>query len=53
MSVENQRENKLWGDALEEKLETSTRVYGLNVNGLTLDRRGGQYDTLCSVIKEV
>ena len=28
-------------------------MYGLNVNGFTLDRRGGQFSTLCEVMKEV
>ena len=36
-----------------EKPDTVTRIYGLNVNGLTLDRRGGQLDVLCKVLKEV
>ena len=48
LSVENQRQNtSCWGD------ESVTRVYALNVNGLTLDRRGGQFDELCKVSKEV
>ena len=28
-------------------------MYSQNVNGITLDRRGGQFDSLCRVIKEV
>ena len=30
-----------------------TRLYALNLNGLSLDRRGGQFDELCQVVKEV
>ena len=53
LSVENQRENAPWGDLLQEKQPQVTRVYGMNVNGLSLDKRGGQLDVLCKVIKEV
>lgn len=28
-------------------------MYVLNANGLSLDHRGGQYDVLCQVAKEV
>jgi exonuclease III len=38
---------------MEPKSATTTRIYGLNVNGLTIDRRGGQFDVLCGVMKEV
>ncbi len=41
------------GRYIQEKQETTRRIYGLNVNGLTLDRRGGQFDLLCEVMKEV
>ena len=37
---------------MDVKTTTTTRFYGMNVNGLALDRRGGQLDTLCSVMKE-
>ena len=54
MSVENERSNKEWGDTMTlPKPDTTTRVYGINVNGLTLDQRGGQFDVLCEVMKEV
>ena len=53
LSVANQRTNCPWGDAMDKKSATATRIYGLNVNGLTLDRRGGQFDVLCEVLKEV
>ena len=53
LSVENQRANKEWGDPLQEKSDQITRLYGMNVNGLRLDKRGGQLDELCKVMKEV
>jgi exonuclease III len=53
LSKENQRTNDAWGDTLAEKLDTVTRVYGMNVNGLQLDQRGGQLDVLCKMITEV
>ena len=53
LSVENQRANDPWGDMLEEKQDSTTRVYSLNANGFTLDRRGGQFDVFCRVVKEV
>jgi exonuclease III len=51
--VENQRTNESWGDKLQEKPPTLTRIYGMNVNGLKLDQQGGQLDVLCKVIDEV
>jgi hypothetical protein len=53
LTKENQRQNQEWGDIMQEKAGSVTRVYSLNLNGLSLDRRGGQFDTLCSVAKEV
>jgi exonuclease III len=53
LSKENLANNQHWGDALEPKEDRTFRVYSQNVNGLTLDRRGGQFDALCRVIKEV
>jgi exonuclease III len=53
LSVENQRINESWGDTLMEKQTHVTRIYGMNVNGLSLDKRGGQLDVLCNVINEV
>jgi hypothetical protein len=38
---------------LEEKGDHVTRIYSLNVNGLSIDRRGGRFDDLCKVGKEV
>ncbi len=48
----NRRSNYPWGDQLVDKDGTTTRVYALNVNGFTLDRRGGQFDEFCKVAKE-
>ncbi|KAI2512752.1 hypothetical protein MHU86_1540 [Fragilaria crotonensis] len=53
LTIENQRANEPWGDTLQEKSEHHTRIYAMNVNGLSLDRRGGQFDTVCEVQKEV
>lgn len=53
LTAQHQRTNKEWGDILHCKDETITRLYSLNVNGLTLDKRGGQFDELCKVAKEV
>jgi hypothetical protein len=53
MTVANQRNNAAWGDVLQEKPPGVTRVYSMNVNGLRLDRLGGQFDTQCQVQKEV
>jgi hypothetical protein len=52
LSVENQRSNTSWGNPLEKKPDKVTRLYGMNVNGLRLDKRGGQLDVLCAVMKE-
>jgi exonuclease III len=53
MTAENHRANTSWGDPLLGKSASTTRIYSLNVNGLSLDRRGGKFDELCKVMKEV
>ena len=53
LTADNMRTNKFWGDELIEKGEDVLRVYAANVNGFSLDRRGGQYDNFCRTIKEV
>ena len=53
LSTENQRNNNTWGDRMKEKDVSTTRLYSLNVNGLSLDRRGGQFDTLCKIAQEI
>ena len=53
LSFDNQRQNNPWGDQLSEKENATTRIYSLNLNGIGLDRRGGQFDTLCAITKEI
>jgi exonuclease III len=53
LSMANQRMNEVWGDPLKEKQLDDTRVNAMNVNGLRLDRLGGQFDIQCQVQKEV
>ncbi|KAI2499828.1 hypothetical protein MHU86_14645 [Fragilaria crotonensis] len=53
LTTANQNWNIPWGDPVSEKQENVTRIYSLNLNGLSLDRRGGQFDTLCSIAKEL
>jgi exonuclease III len=53
MTHNNTRTNDPWGDLLQEKPTHHTRIYAMNVNGLRLDRRGGQFDNVCEIQKEV
>ena len=53
MTRTNQRTNIPWGDPLGAKPTQVTRVYAQNVNGLSMDRRGGQFDDICSTHKEL
>ena len=53
LTNQNQQMNTHWGDPLGEKGENVTRIYSLNLNGIALDRRGGQFDSLCSIAKEL
>ena len=53
LTSENQRENSPWGDALSEKHTDVTRIFSLNANGLSLDKRGGRFEELCQLTKEV
>ena len=41
LSKTNARENEPWGDPIAEKLTNITRVYCINLNGITLDSKGG------------
>lgn len=45
--------NTYWGDACGLKNGYHIRLYVQNVNGITLDRRGGQFDSICQVQKEI
>jgi hypothetical protein len=53
LTTQNQRTNESWGDPMNEKPSHCTRIHIQNVNGLTLDSRGGQFDTLCAIHKEI
>ena len=53
LSAANQRANIAWGDPLQDKPTGVTRVYVLNANGFTLDRRGGQFEEFCRTANEV
>ena len=53
LSTTNARENEPWGDPITEKLTNITRVYCINLNGITLDSKGGKFDTVCRCVKEV
>ena len=53
LNTVNSRQNCTWGDELQEKSVLSTRIYAINLNGLQLDNRGGQFDTTCRVLKEI
>ncbi len=45
LTTDNQRANEPWGDTLQEKPDDHIQIYAMNVNGFSLDRRGGQFDT--------
>ena len=53
LTTGNRRSNNPWGDELQAKPSHITRIYSQNVNGLTLDRRGGQFEDVCKVHNEV
>ena len=53
LSTVNSRTNEPWGDILQAKPDAVTRVYVANVNGLQLDARGGKFDTMCRIIREI
>ena len=49
LSTENLRQNIPWGDVLAPKDPTHTRFYGMNANGIQLDREGGQFTEYCKL----
>ncbi|KAI2490946.1 hypothetical protein MHU86_23634 [Fragilaria crotonensis] len=49
----NMRSNVPWGDDLGPKDSSIIRLYSINVNGISIDRRGGTFDDICRSIKEV
>ena len=53
LSIDNMKHNDSWGDRLGPKDELHTRIYAINVNGISVDRRGGTFDDICRTVKEV
>ena len=53
LSNHNTRLNSPWGDLIGSKGEHSLRVYAININGITLDKLGGTFDTMCQVMREL
>ena len=53
LTSQNCRANTWWGDELDVKPPSTTRIYAINLNGISLDKRGGQFDIHCRVLKEV
>jgi hypothetical protein len=50
---DNGVENLAWGHPLNEKDPQHTRLYPVNINGLSIDRDGGKFDEFCQVMDEV
>ena len=53
LTHETTRANDYWGDMCLDKMGGHIRIYVQNVNGIRLDKRGGQFDSVCQVQKEV
>ena len=53
LNTANSRDNKPWGDELDEKQVGHLRLYAVNLNGIPLDARGGQFDITCRILKEI
>jgi hypothetical protein len=53
MTTRNLRTNFPWGDQLGPKDPHVTRLYSINVNGISLDRRGGSFNEICRSMKEI
>ena len=53
LTVQNTKANDPWGDILSKKPPNCTRIHVQNVNGFTLDRRGGQFDHYCATHTEI
>ena len=49
----NSINNDPWGDILHDKPATITRVYVSNINGMHLDARGGKFDTICRIVRDI
>jgi exonuclease III len=53
LTTTNTRTNFPWGDPLGPKDSIITRLYAINVNGISIDRRGGTFDDICRSVKEM
>ena len=53
LTTANSRTNFPWGDQLGPKDPTLTRLYSINVSGISIDWRGGLFDDVCWSIKEM
>jgi hypothetical protein len=53
LSSANAISNEPWGDIIGEIAQDITRMYCINLNGITLDKKGGKFDTVCRCMKEV
>ena len=53
LTNQNQQTNDPWGENLAAKPPNCTRIHIQNVNGFTLDSRGGQFDQYCSIHQEL
>ena len=53
LTHETRRVNDYWGDECLDKLGDHIRIYVQNVSGIRLDTRGGRFDSVCQVQKEV
>jgi hypothetical protein len=52
LTTENMPSNVPWRDVLPPKAENITRIYALDVNRLTQDNRGVQFDSLWNLARE-
>jgi hypothetical protein len=53
LTKDNLAKNLPWGDTLQNKADNVTRIYIQNVNGIQIQKDGGQFDVLCKIVKEV
>ena len=53
LTTSNLRTNEPWGDRLSPKQDHITRIYSINVNGITVDGRGGTFDDICRDMKMI
>jgi hypothetical protein len=54
MVSDNLRRNQSWGDSLTDKTHDYViRIYAQNINGMRINKDGGQYKEICKIITEV